>query len=114
MSEEHMTALKKISLTLRDINQGWIKDGDATRVIARIIELDRKIYSKIKRIEIMKGCGKRYPLEGSEELFPTMGTVCGDNRFHEEGDKPNLCPECKIKFGFDKDMVNTTSEGVKA
>lgn len=103
MNEEHITDLKKISLTLRDINKRWIEHGDQTEIIEDIIELDKKIYDKIRKIEIMKGCGKRYPLEGSEELFPTMGKVCGDNRFHEEGDKPNLCPECKIKFAEDKE-----------
>jgi hypothetical protein len=103
MSEEHITDLKKISLTLRDINKRWTEHGNQYKLVEEIIELDTKIYKKIKSIEMMKGCGQRYPIKGSEDCFPSVGAVCGDNAFFKEGDEPNLCEECKIKFAEDKD-----------
>jgi len=51
-----------------------------------------------------KGCGKRKPIDGCEEYFPTVGAICGDNRMHKEGDKPNLCEECS------QSLINKNSQ----
>ena len=51
MEADRITDLKKISLTLRDINQRWIEDGNSLKIIERIIELDKKIYKKISTLE---------------------------------------------------------------
>ena len=91
---EHITDLKKISLTLRDINQIWIEDGNYLKVIDKIIELDKKIYGKISKLEEkelsgVEGCGKEFIYLKDKNGQITMPCGTSDKGI------TYLCKECR-------------------
>lgn len=65
-------------------------------ISGRLGEL-RAIESKERMIDARKGCGAR------TQIYPKLAhvfSICGDERFHEEDDEPNLCKLCREKFNI--------------